>query len=83
MNRIWYAGVSASFESVRSVISYNNRLLKQMVPGSELKKNNVRKESNVFSNTFYKAVLSKSVGNCKYTCTNSGGCTVSKVDRTH
>jgi len=31
-NKIWYAGTSASFESVRSVVSYNNRLLKQMVP---------------------------------------------------
>lgn len=32
LNKIWYAGVSASYESVRSVVSYNNRLLKQMIP---------------------------------------------------
>lgn len=37
LNKIWYAGVSASYESVRSVVSYNNRLLKQMIPR---KKNN-------------------------------------------
>jgi len=32
-NKIWYAGVSASYESVRSVVSYNNRLLKQFQRG--------------------------------------------------
>lgn len=31
-DRIWYAGVSGSFDSTRSVVSYNNRLLGQMVP---------------------------------------------------
>ena len=36
-NKIWYAGVSASYESVRSVVSYNNRLLKQMVPRGQYK----------------------------------------------
>ena len=31
-NKLWYAGSSVCFESVRSVMEYNKLLIKQMIP---------------------------------------------------
>lgn len=74
-NKIWYAGESASFPSTRSVISYNQRLLKQMVPRSTLVSNfhqgfwpfNQNEKDNSNSQNF---------DNCKYSCSAGGGCKV-------
>ena len=71
-NRIWYAGASVSFESVRSVISYNNRLLKQMVPLSSFK-------SKTYTSSIKKMFHSQqgsSNNNCQYSCSSGGGCKV-------
>ena len=80
-NRIWYAGVSASYESVRSVVSYNNRLLKQMVPLSKYKRTS-KSLNPVASQTVFqpgKGVSTAiSVKNCKYSCSTGGGCKVKR-----
>ena len=34
-SRTWYAGSSVSFESIRSVMEYNNLLIRNMVPHSQ------------------------------------------------
>ena len=75
-NKIWYAGASASFESVRSVLSYNNRLLKQMVPhGRSSKSFNGQESQSVFQNRKGTSTAIY-VGNCRYSCTSGGGCEV-------
>jgi len=72
-NRIWYAGVSASYESVRSVVSYNNRLLNQMVPRS-------RQPSNPKLKKKFKGTSSSiNVKDCQYSCSSSGSCKVQYV----
>jgi len=38
LRRTWYIGASVSFESVKSVLEYNNLLLRQMVPGRKEEK---------------------------------------------
>eukprot|EP00092_Neocalanus_flemingeri_P048583 GFUD01055484.1.p1 GENE.GFUD01055484.1~~GFUD01055484.1.p1 ORF type:complete len:620 (-),score=86.20 GFUD01055484.1:6-1865(-) len=81
-NRIWYAGVSASYESVRSVISYNNRLLKQMVPRNSLNpisQSFVRQGAQPISHNQTGSSTSINVNNCRYSCSTSGGCKVRYV----
>lgn len=74
-NRIWYAGVSASYESVRSVVSYNNRLLKQMIP-----RNSFKPISNYHINQHQKGTSTAiTVNNCKYSCVTDGGCKVQYI----
>eukprot|EP00092_Neocalanus_flemingeri_P108385 GFUD01139200.1.p1 GENE.GFUD01139200.1~~GFUD01139200.1.p1 ORF type:complete len:607 (-),score=105.93 GFUD01139200.1:135-1955(-) len=78
-NRIWYAGASASFESVRSVVSYNNRLLKQMVPRSSLKPSFGSYKQQGFWPFFHSwqgESTVKTADNCRYICSADGGCKV-------
>eukprot|EP00092_Neocalanus_flemingeri_P089300 GFUD01112994.1.p1 GENE.GFUD01112994.1~~GFUD01112994.1.p1 ORF type:complete len:612 (-),score=92.37 GFUD01112994.1:186-2021(-) len=78
-NRIWYAGVSASYESVRSVVSYNNRLLKQMIPQSSFKTAFQGSNSqSVFANKKGLPTVANA-NNCRYSCTAGGGCEVRYV----
>jgi len=78
-NKIWYAGVSASFESVRSVVSYNNRLLKQMIPQKRykvfFKSSNHQAPESVYQHREGTSTAIN-VDNCKYSCTPGGGCKV-------
>ena len=83
-NKIWYAGVSASFESVRSVLSYNNRLLKQMIPQSSfqtISQQLLKQGSNSQSVTLNRKGTSTAitVNNCRYSCATFGGCEVNKI----
>ena len=83
-NRIWFAGSSASYESVRSVVSYNNRLLKQMIPRSSFKSASssfVQQGAEAFFHNRKGFSTAINVNSCKYSCTSSGGCEVDNLFR--